>query len=306
MAGPERTRATMDRRQDLEVATFAEPAAFRDRTASHLLADEPRHNLLLAVGGILVDEPEVYPEFHLWAVLDGAEIVLAALLTPPFNVAISRPSADGAVPALVDAIHGAGLHPPGVTGAEPEVEAFAAAWSVLTGERARLHMAEGIYRLEAVRPVSGVPGGARQATAADRDLVLSWMLAFGEEALGDIDRERTERVLDLRFRSEDPRLSLWEDPEGRPVSLVGAGGRTPNGIRIGPVYTPREHRGRGYASALTAAVSAGQLERGRRFCFLYTDLSNPTSNALYRRIGYERVCDAANYRFEPQAATETG
>ena len=101
----------------MEVVPFADPAEFRDRTASHLLADEPRHNLLLAVSAILVDEPEVYPQFHLWAVRAGHQIVLAALLTPPFNVAISRPSTDGAIPALVGAIHGAGLHPPGVTGA---------------------------------------------------------------------------------------------------------------------------------------------------------------------------------------------
>lgn len=83
----------------------------------------------------------------------------------------------------------------------------------------------------------------------------------------------------------------------RPVSLVGFGGPTPNGIRIGPVYTPPEHRGHGYASILTARVSQLQLDRGRHFCFLYTDLANPTSNAIYKRIGYERVCDSRELAF---------
>ena len=78
---------------------------------------------------------------------------------------------------------------------------------------------------------------------------------------------------------------------------MGFGGPTPNGIRIGPVYTPPELRGRGYASALTAQVSQLQLDRGRRFCFLYTDLANPTSNAIYMRIGYERVCDSRELAF---------
>jgi hypothetical protein len=73
---------------------------------------------------------------------------------------------------------------------------------------------------------------------------------------------------------------------------------TPNGIRIGPVYTPPEHRRRGYGSAVTAAVSARHLSAGRRFCFLYTDLENSTSNKIYVDIGYEPVCDSVDYAFE--------
>ena len=89
---------------------------------------------------------------------------------------------------------------------------------------------------------------------------------------------------------------LWED-QGAIVSVVGAGGETPNGIRIGPVYTPPEARGNGYASSLTAAASQDQLDRGRRFVFLFTDLANPTSNRIYQAIGYEPVIDVDMYRF---------
>ncbi len=92
-------------------------------------------------------------------------------------------------------------------------------------------------------------------------------------------------------------MYLWENRD-RVVSMAGASGETPNGIRIGPVYTPPELRGRGYASALTAAVSQHQLDSGRRFCFLFTDLANPTSNKIYRAIGYEPVTDVDQYAFE--------
>jgi predicted GNAT family acetyltransferase len=85
------------------------------------------------------------------------------------------------------------------------------------------------------------------------------------------------------------------------VSLAGFGGSTPNGVRIGPVYTPPESRGHGYATSLVAHVSARLLERGRRFCFLYTDLANPTSNAIYERIGYERVCESDEIGFKPRS-----
>jgi hypothetical protein len=45
-----------------------------------------------------------------------------------------------------------------------------------------------------------------------------------------------------------------------------------------------------------AAVSAGVLAAGRR-CILYTDLGNPTSNSVYRRIGYRAVVECLRYRF---------
>jgi len=67
---------------------------------------------------------------------------------------------------------------------------------------------------------------------------------------------------------------------------------------VGPVYTPPEHRRRGYATSLVAGLSRSLIERGFRACFLYTDLANPTSNRIYGEIGYERVCDSVEYRFD--------
>ena len=90
-------------------------------------------------------------------------------------------------------------------------------------------------------------------------------------------------------------VTLWED-EGAPVCLTGWG-RIPGGARIGPVYTPPEHRGRGYASSLVAHVSSEMLSRGAEACFLYTDLANPTSNAIYRRLGYEQIAESAMFAF---------
>jgi predicted GNAT family acetyltransferase len=82
-----------------------------------------------------------------------------------------------------------------------------------------------------------------------------------------------------------------------PVSASGWGGPTPNGIRVGPVYTPPGLRGRGYATALVAELSQTLLDAGRSFVFLYTDLANPTSNAIYERIGYVKLCESAMIAF---------
>jgi predicted GNAT family acetyltransferase len=90
-------------------------------------------------------------------------------------------------------------------------------------------------------------------------------------------------------------LYVWEDQE--PVSMVGYAGPTPNGIRVSAVYTPPERRNRGYASAGVAALSQMLLDGGRRFCFLFTDLANPTSNRIYQQIGYRAVCDVDECKF---------
>jgi hypothetical protein len=160
-------------------------------------------------------------------------------------------------------------------------------------------MEERIYRLTHVTPPRRAANGrARRATSDDRDLLTALVVAFHEEALPIEGGDRARRAIADWDPETGRQFWIWEDDDGRPVSLVGAGSPTPRGIRIGPVYTPPEHRGRGYASTLTAFVSQRALDAGRQFCFLYTDLANPTSNRIYQAIGYEPVIDALMVRFE--------
>jgi len=157
-------------------------------------------------------------------------------------------------------------------------------------------VAERIYQLDAVTPVVGVPGALRRATEADRALAVAWAVAFQREALGDDDPRTAARMVDARLGGgADSGLYVWDD--GQPVSLAGYSGPTPHGIRVGPVYTPPAHRGKGYASACVAALSQLLLDGGRAHCFLFTDLGNPTSNHIYQAIGYQPVCDVDEYRF---------
>ena len=100
----------------------------------------------------------------------------------------------------------------------------------------------------------------------------------------------------MQARRQGRTVYLWVD-DGRPVSMTGAGGLTPNGIRVGPVYTPPGDRGHGYASNLVAQVSQAQLDSGRTYVFLFTDLANPTSNKIYQAIGYEPVNDFDEWEF---------
>jgi hypothetical protein len=138
----------------------------------------------------------------------------------------------------------------------------------------------------------------RPAERADRALLIAWIEAFTLEALGKSEDAApgVDRWLEHRGR----RLWLWEDGDLR-VSLCGAGGETAHGIRIGPVYTPPEHRGHGYASNLVAQTSQLLLDEGRQFVTLFTDLANPTSNNIYQDIGYEPVADFEVIDFTDQS-----
>jgi RimJ/RimL family protein N-acetyltransferase len=262
-----------------------------------LLAHEAESNLVLGIAGTMRDEPHVYEDRAMWVVRDGGAVVGAALRTPPFDVVLARPLRPDAVDVLADAIDDV----PGVVGAVPEVDRFAARWAEARGSSVRRVLEEAIFTLERVEPPPPVEGTRREAGWDDYEVLDEWYVAFAQEAIPggppgpDVRRRHTEH----RIESDRAGFALWE-VDGRVVSLCGYGGPTPTGIRIGPVFTPPQLRGRGYASALVADVSQGLLDAGRRLCFLYTDLANPTSNAIYERIGYRRVCDAAQLAFEPR------
>jgi predicted GNAT family acetyltransferase len=126
--------------------------------------------------------------------------------------------------------------------------------------------------------------------------MIDWLKAFKDEALPGGPDQDWERMADRNIAGHGRQIFFWVD-DGRPVSLTGVGGLTPHGVRVGPVYTPPELRGRGYASNLVAGVSQLQLDAGRDFVFLFTDLANPTANKIYQAIGYEPVNDVDEHDF---------
>src|SRR5215211_4481155 len=290
-------------RRPMLVRRFDDPVAFRETALPYLTGDEARHNLPLGISSNLVNQPALHELYDLWVVSDGQEVTGVALRTPPYNLVLARPRDDVALDALVDRLLDEGQDLPGVVAAIPELDAFVAAWTAANGLDATLVMRQGIYELREVLPGPGPSGGPRFATREDRDLVVRWMAEFADEVLPDEpEGDRQTRLVEDRLDGDEHAgLWLWEDG-GRPVSMSGYGSETPNGIRIGPVYTPPELRGHGYATGLVSEQSRWLLGTGRSFCFLYTDLDNPTSNALYRRIGYRLVAESGDVRFEPKDA----
>lgn len=277
------------------VERSADVEGFAAAADAFLVAREAEHNLILGICSNLrsaaVSTPVDPVDFFVCRA--AGRIVLVAIRTPPYNLVLSEVDDPDALSALADAT--ADLALPGVSGPSGHAGAFAQHWCAAAGRSPRLLIAERIFRLTQVRaPEPAPPGRLRVATPDDRDLTIAWFGAFVDEALPTGAPTFEPGLVDSRIASGG--IYLWDD-DG-PVSCASVGARTPNGARIGPVYTPPERRGRGYASACVAGASQAGLDAGLSFLFLFTDLANPTANRIYQTIGFEPVRDVDIWRFE--------
>jgi GNAT superfamily N-acetyltransferase len=239
---------------------------------------------------------------HWWvAVREGGHVVGVAMRTAPFGPypLYLLPMPEESARALARALHERGEEVAAVNGALPATEHFADEVARLSGGTARVHEHMRLWEAPEVATPDLPPGLLRAARAEDVDLAVAWWNAFGADAAEQAGRpgevhggERIEAGPMAR-RIADGLVWLWEDETGRVVHLTAHNPPAYGVARVGPVYTPREARGRGYASATVAAVTQRILDQGVRAC-LFTDQANPTSNKIYEAVGYRPVVDMAN------------
>ncbi len=271
--------------------------AFTRQVIPYLMLHEAEHNIMLGLFAVLQARPPENPPILVWAERSG-EIVGVAMRTPPFRTLLSQGVDAETIAALAAdlAVYAADM--PGVLAGKAESLAFASAWRNLTGRSVSSVRSMRLFRLTAVQPVAPVPGAMREVSDGERELVIDWWQAFALEAAEPVTREHAAQAIRNRH-GVDPLVGgmrVWE-VNGEVVSLAGYTGPTPNSIRIGPVYTPPQHRGHGYATALVAALSQLLLDFGFAFVTLYTDLANPTSNRIYQTIGYQPLADLDEVHF---------
>jgi len=275
---------------------FTDSAAFAAAATPMLLRREAENCFFLGLLPGLTNPPK---PLLLLVREDAGGPLAVATMTPARHMMMSA-MPPAAVEALVDHVADQQVPLPGIQGGAGDASRFAELWSRRTGAIATPRMGLGIFQLtRLIPPPALAPGTARDATMDDVDLVAQWVDAFRAE-VGDTFAVITSREV-AEQRIAAGHLLLWEGA-GQRRAMAAAVAPTPNGMRIGLVYTPREFRGRGYASAVVAALTKRLLDEGRRFCFLYTDLANPTSNRIYRRLGYEHVRDDRQILFETASA----
>ena len=225
------------------------------------------------------------PPSFWWVSTDSGEVVGAASWTPPYALLVSSVP-DEAAPALaasmIQRAADAGIKPPGVNGPEAGAGAVAAAWSAATGDRIVRERLILLNELDRLVDVPTPPGARRTATLDDVPLLAEWIEAFGTEVemiIGADARATAERTVRAGG------FELWID-DAKPVCVVGhrVAARV---LRVGPVYTPPEHRNHGYGRRLTYEVTAAVLAQPDvDRAMLFTDAANPVSNSIYRQAGY--------------------
>jgi RimJ/RimL family protein N-acetyltransferase len=262
--------------------------AYTAEAGAFLHADPVENTVALSVVDVLrtrgIDAFGAGPLFGWWRP-DG-DVRGMFLLTGDYPVLLSAMPGHAAA-GLAAVLADRRVAVPGVNAAEPTARAFATGWTRHTGMAAEDKMRQRLFRLDRLRPPDPVPRGTpRVATRADRDLVRAWFIAFEDEAQGA--GRVTDTLIDDRIGYGG--VLLWET-HGTPVALAGRTRVAGGTARLGPVYTPPDHRCHGYGGAVTAAATRSALDAGAEHVVLFTDLSNPASNHVYQRLGYRPVSD---------------
>jgi predicted GNAT family acetyltransferase len=275
----------------MKVQRHSDPQAFLDRAQPWLMQDEVENNLILSIVGRVATGTHYGAEPpYLATVEEGGQVVACAVRTPPFKPILSRAGLS-ALKLLLEDITARYETIPAVSGPEPDVRRFAELWSARTGIPHRVGMRQRMFEIRRVLPPENRPAGTlRPAVEEDASILAAWVAAFHEDA--HLPEVRDPHAY-ARERISQKNLFVWE--EAAPVSMAAFARGAPNGVRIQLVYTPPEHRRRGYATAAVADLTAKMLAGGCSYCCLVTDLANPTSNHIYQKIGYRSVHDMTDY-----------
>jgi uncharacterized protein len=135
-----------------------------------------------------------------------------------------------------------------------------------------------------VRPPASSPGSLRIGDEADWPTIATWAEPFKRATNAHVD---VTAFLRRRLRSRH--LFVW-DFDG-PKCMIVLSSRTPNVVSISTVFTPDEHRGRGYASNAIAAASQNALDAGRASCIVFTERDPAGPIRLYERVGFRVLRD---------------
>jgi uncharacterized protein len=274
---------------ELRVVFSADPAFVLSRAGSFLGSQPVLHNLVLSLlhARVAQSDPGRY-----WMAMQREDVVGVALQSPLTFPATLTPMAPPVATAMADAIADAGIALPGVNGDAATAAIFSGQWSERSKAAATPFQGNRLYEFLELSEVPAIDGTLRNAGPEDRSVMILWTRAFQLE-IGE-SADDTELRVDRALAAAQ--LWLW-DQNGETVSMAVARDPVQGVVRMSGVYTPPEKRNHGYAAACVHALSSRLRGAGHR-CILYTDLANPTSNSIYRRIGYRAVAEALRYRFE--------
>ncbi|PSL40513.1 hypothetical protein B0H99_105291 [Planomicrobium soli] len=273
---------------------YAETEAFSEKVEPLLYEREDIYSLFL---GILNQIKQgKYEDYFLALAEEEEEVVGACLMTPPHPLQLinfrDTPEIESELSELLLEV---GVQVNGIVGDRETAHRFALAWTAGTDQKANLLMDQGLYRADAVTAgLEKSPGTWRIASKKDAPLLEGWCLLFeAETGIKVSSAAEAARKIDAFIEGKE--VYVWE-VNGEVVSCMKKTRPSKRGITVSFVFTPRNHRRKGYARTLVAEVTE-ELLLEYDFAMLYTDLQNPTSNKIYQEIGFEQIANPVHVSF---------
>ncbi len=264
---------------------------------AQLMMNESENSLMLGLlkriehGTLTTDQP-----LYLSVVHDGEFLGHALRTSTRTPLDMSRMS-PAAAECIAGALFAQGTQLNKVVGVGETSKRFADSWLKLAGGSIESSLSQGIYELRAVQMPDLAGGKLLIATVADRAIVIDLLQGFFKYQ-GASAEDSHERAASIANRDLNlGKITLWQDETGQVVSSATRVRETQNGVSISYVYTPKEFRRRGHAGRVVACLSQRILDSGKQMCNLYTDMNNPTSNSVYRKIGYQLIAEGAEITF---------
>jgi len=275
----------------MEWMEWKDPDHFSDRVMTALLDEEAKNSLMI---GVLNNVKQgIYETFHQFTVEEDGELLAILQVTPPHPlhyIVVKKERSDLLPSFIIPHLLKEEVPFSEVVSERQQAERFATAWQEITSGTSEMFMSQGLYRLDSVKDIDMAKGHMREATIADQAQLEAWYSAFeAESGLRSSPPEKVTKAVQTMLDREE--AVFWE-VDGQVVSCAKRARPTENGITVSFVYTSPSARGKGYARSLVADLSRQLLET-KSFCVLYTDLTNPTSNKIYREVGYQQIMDSA-------------
>ncbi len=279
-----------------KIIVYQTAREFLNTAESFLEQNEAENNLLLGWSYRLIEKPNSYGSMPFFAIVENNhQVEIVALMTPPKSLIIYS---DSTTPIesfdfLAKYLQASPIKIPGIIGPNPAVNNFKDAWIKIIHASSELKMNMKVYMLTKVELYNAASGFFRPAKLEDLPLVCKWMGKFilSASEQGPVNKQEIKEAI------SQGDYFLWED-DGQPVSMAKKARQTKHGYVISAVYTPPKFRNKGYAKSCVGALCQNILDSGKTFCALFTDLSNPTSNSIYQKLGFKPLCDFSHYIFK--------
>lgn len=277
-----------------EVREYQSAEDFLAHNEVFMLKNESSNNLILGLANRMQMLPDFGDEKLFLAILKNGQIVAQALRSHLDKPLALTEMGEGEVKALVDYLISRKIEVHAVVGASVSSEMFLRLWK----NPGCLHMHQGIYELtKVIMPkVNGLK--LHRANKEDLSICQSFLEGFVGECFPG-EKEVVARASEIAKRNvEGKNLYILQNEKGESLSIAAKVRESKNAGTVSLVYTPKELRGRGYGSLVTALVSKEIMNNGKQKCNLFTDMSNPTSNSIYQKIGYKKIGESKHFTFD--------